>query len=512
MVAPEVESSEMPRAESSDLRTPFQVRETVTASRVSIPPPRLALSRPTPPAPPPPSPGNASSEPNPSARRRRWILGGAAIVYAGLATFSIVQQAQPRSWDPAVADYVAFVEAERGLEFDHPVDVRWADIAEELAQDFALERQRSAEGEPSYDPYEEAYGLLGLIDSNADRDLAQSIDETATENARAFYESSTETIVLPVGESQEALGFTIVHELTHALQHQHGMLQWHLESPDSAATRTSLIEGDAERIAVAWFDRLSELAQQRHLDAIGYSPDESFDDPGDAFLEGTFFASYSLGLPVVQAIVEVDGVDEINRLLLADEVGTSERLVDVLSPDDASSVDAFTRLTLPDGADFADGDLGAVTWFRALAPMVGTGRALDAVLGYDDDAFVIVKRGSQRCGRFIVLFDSGADATEFVEILSLVAEPGSLQTVGSSVEFDLCEPIGDSTNQLLGTLMPLVVANEMSLTHLRNGVESETARCAALAQAATVPADVPLDSFDGWQSIEEGSFEFLQNC
>jgi hypothetical protein len=111
MVAPEVESSEMPTAESSDLRTPFQVRETVTASPVSIPPPRLALSRPTPPALPPPSPGNAPSEPNPSARRRRWILGGAAIVYAGLATFSTVQQAQPRSWDPAVADYVAFVEA-----------------------------------------------------------------------------------------------------------------------------------------------------------------------------------------------------------------------------------------------------------------------------------------------------------------------------------------------------------------------------------------------------------------
>ena len=509
MASPHVESSDMP-AEHTDLRTSSWVCETAPATRVSIPLPHLALRRPTPPPPPPPSPGIAP--PDPSARRRRWILGGAVIVYAGLATFSIVQRAQPRSWDPAVSDYVAFVESERGLEFDHAVDVRWADIAEELAEDFAFERQRSAELEPSNDPYEEAYGLLGLIDSNAEGGLAQSIDETTAENAGAFYDSASETIVLPVGESREALGFTIVHELTHVLQDQHGMLQWHLESPDSAATRASLIEGDAERIAVAWFDQLSKTEQRRHLDAIGYDPDESFDDPGDAFLQGTFFASYSLGLPTVQAIVEVDGVDEINRLLLADDVGTSERLIDVLSRDDTSSVDAFTKVTLPEGTDFADGDLGAVTWFRALAPLVGTERALGAVLGYDDDAFVMIDRGSRRCGRFTVLFDTDSDAAEFVEIIAVVAESATMQVVESSVEFDLCGPIGDPRNQLLGTLMPLVVANEMTLMHLRAGVDTEAARCAALAQAATVPADVPLESFVGWASIDEASFGFLQAC
>jgi hypothetical protein len=196
------------------------------------------------------------------------------------------------------------------------------------------------------------------------------------------------------------------------------------------------------------------------------------------FLQGTFFASYSLGLPIVQAIVEVDGVDEINRLLLADDVGTSERLVDVLSRDDTSSVAAFTKVTLPEGADFADGDFGAVTSFRALAPLVGTDRALRAVLGYDDDVFVIIERGSQRCGRFTVLFDTDADVTE---VIAVVAEPG-------------------------------VVANEMTLMHLRAGVDTETARCAGLAQAATIPADVPLESFVGWQSIDDASFGFSESC
>jgi len=165
----------------------------------------------------------------------------------------------------------------------------------------------------------------------------------------------------------------------------------------------------------------------------------------------------------VQALFEVGGQAEIDRLLRADDIGTSERLIDVLSSSPTSAVDAYGVAQLPDGARSADGDIGAITWFQALAPSVGTQAAIEALVGYDDDAFVMVEGVDRRCGRFQLIFDTPQDAQSFAEVGREViseADSSALQQVSTEVEWEICSPIGDPSEQRLGTIMPLVVAHE----------------------------------------------------
>jgi hypothetical protein len=334
-----------------------------------------------PPPPPPPPPGFDLGLPGSriSGTGRRLIIGSllCALVIGGVF---IYRELQPKTWDPVLEPYVAFVEAERGLSFDHPVEVRWANIAQDLEESFAAEGDNSifAIGDDdALDPYAEAYRLLGLVDPDPEGDLLASQQQTATENAGAFYEPWSETIVLPEGGSLEALSFTIVHELAHALQDQNGMLAANVDTIDGSIARTALIEGDAERVATAWYWQLSDAERQAYLDATGYDPDTTFDDPGGNFLAASFYASYAIGLPMTQTIVATEGTPALNRLLLADDVGTTERFLDVIEASPRSRIDAIALLPLPPGAEFADGDLGALAWFQALAPLVGTEAAFD---------------------------------------------------------------------------------------------------------------------------------------
>lgn len=439
---------------------------------------------------------------------RRYLLVGLAAVYLVAAVFAIRWQIRERSWDPAIEPYVAFVEAERGLRFRHPVDVRFADIAAELEADFAAQR----DDDSGTDPYQEAYALLGLIDQDPETRFDERIEDTATEQAGAFYDPVIEEIVLPADADPAALGFTIVHELTHALQHQNGMLDWFLESPDAAATRTTLVEGDAERIALAWFEQLSETERERFLVAIDAgATDLERGDPGNTFFETSFAASYALGLPMVQTLVETGGQREIDRLLRSEDAGTSERLVDALTP--SPTTDRF--IEPPDDIDHPDGDVGAVTWFQAIAPTIGTRAALDALIGFDGDAFAMRNGDDIGCAWFGVSFDSAGDADEFsdaVRSLPAIEQDDVRSPEPAIVEIDVCVPLGNPNDQRFGTIMPLVVAQEMTLVHVSNGVASELARCAGLAQAATIPADQPFDAFVGWAVVEAEASSFVDDC
>lgn len=445
----------------------------------------------------------------------------AAMVIAG---FFVYRAARPATWDPLLEPYVAFVEAERGLTFDHPVNVRWADIAQEIADDQADARDTSVFStlendepvgtrEELLNPWSEAYRVLGLVDPNPERALAESVTETLAENAGAFYTPWDETIVLPEGQPEVALSVTIVHELTHALQHQNGMLGVFPDSPDGATARTALIEGDADRIAMAWYWSRTEAEQQAYLDAIGYDADAVLLDPGDSYLATSFYASYEIGLPMVQAIVAADGAEAIDRLLTAKDVGTTERLLDVFGTSDRSSVDAFGTMALPAGAEAADGDLGALVLFQALAPVVGTEGAFDALIGYDDDAFAMFASDGESCVRFAVYFDSDGEAIQFVDILQRSSIPVELiaGVAGPAAQMDLCTPIGDPADQRYGTILPLIVANEATRSHVASGETKEVARCAALAQAATIPIRSAED-FVGWDVLVDEAPQYVEAC
>jgi len=151
--------------------------------------------------------------------------------------------APQKQWDPLLEPYVDFVEQTRGYEFERPVDVRVENIAAALGQE-ALDGDVAPVD--TWSPWTEAYRLLGLYDPNVD--LAAARLETTQANAAAYYDPIDQVIVLPSDEIDVWLAETIVHELTHALQDQHGLIVNTFETPDSWTMRLALIEGDANRV------------------------------------------------------------------------------------------------------------------------------------------------------------------------------------------------------------------------------------------------------------------------
>ena len=284
------------------------------------------------------------------------------------------------------------------------------------------------------------------------------------------------------------------------------------DSADTAAMRLALIEGDAERVALNYYWSLSADEQQAYIDALGFDLDAAITDPGNRFNEASFYASYEVGRPLVESIIATDGVDGLNTLLRSKDVGTTERLTDPLGADRRSTDDASTRIRLPVGVDASVGDLGSITWFQALAPVVGTGPALDAVIGYDDDTFAIFDADGETCARFMVLFDSEGDAAEFAAIVGSLSGVSSLAVELDGVQVDICDPIGDPQDQRFGTILPLIVSAEMASMHLVNGEPVEVARCASLAQAKTIDAQESMAGFVGWDSVMADAAGFLDSC
>lgn len=409
------------------------------------------------------------------------LIARAPILIAVVLVGIIAQQATQRltpTWDPAVEPYVAFVEQTRQLEFTEPVAVVRANVAMALGEADDLVQSADPVSNLGYDPHGEALRLLGLTGPIGDMRAAE--DDVREAGAAAFYDPNTKTIVLPEGQIDPLLELTIVHELTHALQDQHGLLVYNeVESWSSAAFRTSLIEGDASLVEHAWYDSLS-VAGQLAID------DLAFDGEAPAgFLHAGFASPYVLGPPVVSSVVADGGYEALNRMLRLKSLGSDERLLDPMSPSGVPKFDAEFEMVDPDGNEWFDGWIGAFGWYHAIAPSAGAETALQAIQGYDNDVFVAFERDGQVCARFDVWFDTRNDAAEFTQaivgwgVVSNIINPNR-----TTVRLDLCEPVGDPAAQVGELLTPLVVHNWLVVNHQAATDSRAVIRCAATAQAA----------------------------
>ena len=168
---------------------------------------------------------------------------------------------------------------------------------------------------------------------------------------------------------------------------------------------------------------------------------------------------------------------------------------------------------LPDDDLYVAGDLGAVTWFAALAPLAGTDVALPAIIGYDDDAFATyVGPEGETCGYFSIFFDDASEAEEFESVLVGLLDFPNVVIDGEQVALTICEPIGDPYDQRFGTMFPLLVANGMTLYHLRSGESEETARCAAIAHASTFNPYRDGFEFTLYEDLVAEADQFVGSC
>jgi hypothetical protein len=371
------------------------------------------------------------------------MLVGTVVVFGG-------DDGHPSEWDARVVDLVDYVESERDLHFDHPVEVEF------LSEDEYSARTRLDAGELSDDDVEAmeessaTLEALGLVPPGTD--LLDTSNEMSDTGTLAFYDPTIETIVVRGTEMTTNLEVTLVHELVHAAQDQAFDLETSLagDSAGAADAYRALVEGDASRVHTAYVGSLSADEQTEYWDEYAGAYEESAGDldavPG-AF-QALFAAPYALGQPLVEVIAEDGGnagVDDAFR----DPPASAEHLVDPLAyfdGDDPRDVDP-PDVPGSDGAVYEPDELGAVALFVMLSERIDPIVALDAADGWGGDAAVTFDEDEDVCVRVNLEGDTAADTDEIAGALRAWADAGpagaaTVETAGDSVELESCTADG----------------------------------------------------------------------
>lgn len=447
----------------------------------------------------PPRPGDqvpgwppaATDSPRPPAPGRRVmvaiLVAVVMLVVGGMAAAVVMMisgSGHPDAWDPRVLDLVRFVEDERDLRFDHPVEVEFL-TAEEYSRETTTEEAEITEEErEEIERFEGAFRALGLI--QGDVDLIEESNELSDEGTLAFYEFDAERIVVRGTELTVDLRVTLVHELTHALQDQHfdiGRID-DLETDGEMAALQALIEGDATRVENAYIDELEEAELEEYEEASGPDAAPELDVP--EVLLAYFSAPYVLGEQMVEVLTAAQGGDAVDEAF-ADPPTTEEHLFDpftYLDDDESLTVES---LAPPDGAEVLDdGDFGALTWFLLLAERIQPHAALRAVDGWGGDAYVLYESDGRPCIAVRFVGDTEGDTAEMAEALDVWTErmpegAAKVSREGEAVDLRSCDPGADADLQVTGASSEAMVLPATRAAAagdaLRNGATEDQAEC-----------------------------------
>ena len=404
------------------------------------PPPRYGAppGHPAPPAyGPPPYPGVGAppygSPPSPPGRRRRrWpVVAVGVMALAGLAGAALVVtgggEDHPDEWDERVADLVAFVEDERGLEFDHPVTVDFVSEDEYSDATRVDEDGLNDEDRRYLDETTAIMTAMGLIPPGTD--LLESNNELGDTGTLAFYDPSSERVVVRGDDLTPTLRGTLVHELTHVLQDQHFDIQDPPieDTPAAWEGHQALVEGDAVRIENAWIGTLSDEERDRYFEENDAGVEEAEADLGDVpgALQAQFAVPYIVGGPLVDLIAGAGGNAGVDEAF-ADPPSTSEQFFDPrawFDRDDGEDVDAPD---VPDGAREVGepGPLGAATLYVMLVERIDPLVALAAVDGWGGDHAVAYEADGRTCLQARLAGDSVGDTAELLRAFESWAAAG----------------------------------------------------------------------------------------
>jgi hypothetical protein len=415
------------------------------------------------------------------------LAGAALVVTSGGAD-------HPDEWDGRVDDLAAFVEDERGLEFDHPVTVEF------LSEDEYSERTRVDEDrltDEDRDFLEETSAVMtamGLIPPGTD--LLESNNDLGDTGTLAFYDPTTEEVVVRGDDLTPALRGTLVHELTHVLQDQ----QFDLEDPpieDTPAAwegHQALVEGDAMRIESAWVESLGPEEQDEYRGENEAGVEEAEADLGDVpgALQAQFAVPYIVGGPLVDLIAGSGGNAGVDDAF-ADPPSTSEQYFDPrawFDGDDGREVEAPE---VPEGSREVGepGPIGAATLYVMLVERIDPLVALAAVDGWGGDDAVAYEVDGRTCLQARLVGDSDADTDELHRAFEewVAAGPAGVAHVaadGGEVALEACAPesvpedAGVSPTRSLDALYLVGTRSQIMLgAELRQGVGHAEAFAAA---------------------------------
>jgi hypothetical protein len=408
---------------------------------------------------------------------------------------------------------VAFVERERGLEFEHPVEVRFLpeeEFREEVTADQADLSDEEREEVTRQEGAARAFGLLG-----PDDDLFEQVNSVRGEGVLAYYSPEQTEIVVRGTEPDVAMRATLVHELVHALQDQaFDLEELQDQATDSAADLaiTGLIEGDASTVEDAWVEALDEDEQEEHDDQSETSTDDFRSETEDVSpaITAFFGAPYRFGPTFVDVLRAEGGRPRL------DEAFTSPPLSDahLLRPDRFLADDQPQQVeppSLPEGSDAEEPDaLGAVGMYLALVSEIDPVVALEAADGWDGDAFAVYEEDGQVCARLDVVGHDTA-ATDRIEKAfgAWAAErdgSAEVQRNGDIVAVKACDPgrgAGQASEDEVA--LPFVRASILE-TFIGQGMPVPVAICAVTEIASSVEPDILLAD-----ELDDDQLEMLQS-
>lgn len=406
--------------------------------------------------------------------RRDWLLGGLVVVallaiLAGTAVWRIARSEEtaleappattapvapddegddPEVWPLEIQPLAEFVEQHRGGPFDHPIPIEYLEEADYEAAVTESSGLETDEDRAELEEWAAQMRSLGLLAPGVDVEAA--LNQLYGEGTLAFYDEDAEVIKVLGSNFDIAHQVTLVHELTHAWQDQHGFIPDLDELDDTAAsTVQGLLEGDANRIEAIFVDSLSSK-ERRQYDEQSQDQGEEVDLSGvPGVLVSGLGSPYALGEPFVAILDEQGGNGEVDAAL-ADPPPAD---ADLLEPQ--RYIDGITPLEVaepatPAGAERIDGgDFGALSWLMVLGERIDPRDALAVTDTWAGDQYVAYRLDGRVCTAIAFRAETPADTGVAADRMNQwgsasVGLDATVEIVADDVVLRSCDPVPGS--------------------------------------------------------------------
>jgi hypothetical protein len=415
------------------------------------------------------------------------LLTATGVVFLVGVVSRLGPNSYPAQWDERVASLAAFVELERGLEFDHPVHVNFLTDAE------FREETTSEDGELSAPEREELEGwahqtrALGL--TSGDVDMHAALNSLSGDGTLAWYDPSTASITVRGTEMTVGLEVTLVHELTHAMQDQHFGIGREFETDGADTAFRALVEGDAVRIETYYVDDLADDRREAYFEEYdeGYEAASASLDEVPEAIRTLFGAPYPLGEWFVEVILTDGGQRALDRAFR----NPPDSELALLNPVSWLARETVQHVDVPEldrgERETERGDLGALTLYTMLAARIDAADALLAVDGWDGDAYVAFEEDGDTCVRFSV---AGTDRDAIGKIhdaltgwaASLTGKAPEVTRAAGLVTVVTCDPgtaarRGPEAGRVEDSLSVAVTRTQVIAAFLDEGFTRDEAAC-----------------------------------
>ena len=387
------------------------------------------------------------------------IVGSVAIFLAGIgiaawATFGrTTGPSYPDDWDPRVSDIAQFVQTERGVLFDHPVEVEFLSEDEFKADVTTSQADLDDDDRKSLDQSASLLRALGLAEG--DIDLFEKQNQLSGEGTAAYYDPEAERIRVRGTELTPEIKVTLAHEMTHALQDQFVDLE-EVESSldeDEVSRYRAVVEGDATNVEDAYAEK--ELSASEHDEYVDQrqqtSDDVDFTGIPPAMV-AFFEAPYVIGPSFDRIVKEERGASGLNGLLRTPPASDAQLLNPDLYLRDREPENVDVPSTGADREQIEEGEFGAFDWYVVLASRLDPKRSLHLVDGWAGDSYRSYEGDNGACVTARFRGESGEATTAMATGLREWAafSPAGAATVTDvdpkTVELTSCDPGADATS------------------------------------------------------------------